>query len=187
MTSTTLPSRRAIRAGLVAAVTVELVVARTVSFATGYDFWLVGAWTVPLSVVTFLGVAAVKSRPGSIERARTRRSLTRPLVLALLALIGALITGVLAFGPPANPALGGLCHGNSLTRYLHPETEVQPRVLSDSDAHPQRLCNQDAVQQVHLVFGFFPASLLLAIASGVGFARRRDAPQENEEQSRASS
>jgi hypothetical protein len=162
-------SAPAVRRGLVAAVTVALLVAATVAATTGGAWPVVAAWTAPVAGLTFAVVVAVKSSSASVERAAAGRTLTAPLLVLSGALLGVVIAGALAFGPHGDVSIMDQCQGTALTAYFDPQPEF---VDSLSDVNFGRFCNEDAVHKMHLVFGLLPISALAGVAGGVGLAHR---------------
>ena len=176
-------SREITRRATGAALLVWAVAAILVMGTTGYPAasWTSVAASFLPAAGTFLLYWTVKSSPASLRRAATGRSLTGPALLGALALLGLLITGVLTFGAHGDVSVSNECRGTTLGAYLDPQPEIQPPPGAVSDVNVGKFCNEDAVHKMHLVFGVLPASLLPAIASGVGFARRRPSrvPPEN--------
>jgi hypothetical protein len=108
--------------------------------------------------------AASANRPAAD---RTARICSR--VLLALAAIALAYCVFWAFGPRAVD-LGNHHCGTVVSNYLHPQT-LDPQLEAGSFADPARMCNTDAVRQLHRIYLFVAISAGLLLAA-VLFKRR---------------
>ena len=135
-------------------------------------------------IVTVLAAAALALLVGALvsvwrsDRLRPagQGTLRAGRVVRVLALVGLLVCGWLAFGPRGDISYRDDCQGSTLSAYLSPQPTTPALATDFFDG--RAACNADAVTRMRVVLVLLPLSLAAGVAAAVaprvrGAARQR--------------